>query len=182
MSTPDSTPRTSTALRDATGRDYAEWFAALDEWDTAGRAYREIADWLTAQGVSNWWAQKLIVEYEQARGLRQPGVRAGGTFTGGASKTIAVPVERLFAAFTDPSVRDRWLPDLTLSERSSRPGRSVRFDVSDGARLSVTFDAKGDTKAGVAVEQERLPDTEAADHAKAAWRERLTVLKHLLED
>ena len=60
----------------------------LDAWGAAGRPYREIADWLTGQhDLSNWWAQKLIVEYEQARGLRPPGVRPDGTFEVSASKT-----------------------------------------------------------------------------------------------
>src|SRR3954468_15062666 len=94
--------RTETGLRRATGRGYQQWFAALDAWGAVGRPYREIAQWLTAaHGVSAWWAQKLIVEYEQARGVRQPGVRPDGTFAVGASKTIAVPVDRLTTAFTD---------------------------------------------------------------------------------
>ncbi|UYM07566.1 hypothetical protein [Solicola gregarius] len=48
----------------------------------------------------------------------------------------------------------RWLPDLELSERTSRRPRSVRFDAADGSRVSVTFDAKGAEKTAVAVEQE----------------------------
>ena len=37
----------------AQDRDY--WFALLDDWGTADRPYREIADWLTAeQGLSAW--------------------------------------------------------------------------------------------------------------------------------
>jgi hypothetical protein len=51
-----------------------EWFAVLDQWGAAGRPYREIASWLTGEhGLSAWWAQKLIVEYEQARGIRGQG-------------------------------------------------------------------------------------------------------------
>jgi hypothetical protein len=99
-------PRPSAALRRSTGRDRGEWFALLDDWGARGRPYRDIADWLTGEhGVSPWWAQKLIVEYEQARGLRDAGVRPDGTFAGGASKTIAAPVQRMFDAFVDASVR-----------------------------------------------------------------------------
>ena len=95
-------------VRRATGRDRDEWFALLDAWGAAGRPYREIAGWLTGEhGISDWWAQKLIVEYEQARGLRPPGVRPDGTFEVSASKTMAVPVERLFDAFINSRQRKK---------------------------------------------------------------------------
>ena len=174
--------KASAALRSQTGHDYGEWFQLLDDWGASGRPYREVADWLTGtHGMSEWWAQKLIVEYEQLRGIRQPGARRDGTFTGGASKTVAVPVDRLFEAFTDPALRGRWLPGVELSERTSRPGRSVRFDVADGSRLDVGFTPRGDSKSQLAVEHVRLPDAAAAERARPDWRERLTTLKTLLE-
>jgi hypothetical protein len=176
-------PRTSAALRRSTGRDRGDWFALLDEWGAAGHAYRDIADWLVGEhGLSSWWAQKLIVEYEQARGLRDAGVRPDGTFAAGASKTVAVPVERLFRAFVDAELRERWLPGAVVRERTSQPGRSVRFDWEDGpTRLNVNFLTVGDAKSQVAVEHEHLPNAEAAEARKAYWRARLAALKALLE-
>ncbi len=170
-------------IRRATGRDYDEWFTLLDEWGAPGRPFREIARWLEGEhDVSSWWAQKLIVEYEQARGLRPPGVRPGGTFTVGAGKTVGVPVERLYEAVVDPRQRERWLPGVVLRERTSRPGRSARFDwVDDGTRVSVTFKAMGAARSQLAVEHERLPDPETAQRTKTFWRERLTALKTVLE-
>ena len=171
-------------VRRATGRDYDEWFALLDRWGAPGRPFREIADWLEAEhDVSSWWAQKLIVEYEQARGLRPPGVRPGGTFTVGTSKTVGVPVERLYDAFVDPEERERWLPGAVMRERTSRPGRSARFDwADDGTRVSVTLEGTGNAKSQLALEHERLPDPETAQKTKAFWRERLTALKAEFED
>ncbi len=182
-SSPDTEPRSSAALRRSTGRDRGEWFAMLDDRGAAGRAYREIADWLTGEhGVSSWWAQKLIVEYEQARGLRDAGVRPDGTFAGGASKTVAVPVARLFEAFDDIAVRERWLPGAAMRVRTSQASRSARFDWDDGAsRVNVTFNALAHGKSQVAVEHDHLPDARAAAQRTAFWRERLTALKSLLE-
>jgi uncharacterized protein YndB with AHSA1/START domain len=176
-------PRPSAALRRSTGRDRSDWFAALDAWGAGGRPYREIADWLTGEhGVSAWWAQKLIVEYEQSRGLRDAGVRPDGTFAGGASKTIGAPVGRVFDAFVDANVRERWLPGVVLQERTSQPGRSARFDWDDGpSRVNVTFAALGDAKSQVAIEHDHLPDARSAAERKAYWRERLAALKALLE-
>ena len=174
--------RSDEGVRRATGRDRDEWFTVLDIWGTLGRPYREIAEWLTEEhGISNWWAQKLIVEYQQARGLRAPGVRPDGTFTATASKTLAVPGERAFEAFVDAKLRERWLPGAVMHERTSQPGRSARFDWEDGVtRVNVNITAC-EGKSQAAVEHERLPDAETAERTKAFWRDRLTALKTMLE-
>lgn len=176
-------PAGPTGIERATGRDYDAWFAALDRWGAPGRPFREIAGWLEGEhALSSWWAQKLIVEYEQARGLRPRGARPGGTVAVGASKTVAVPVERLYDAVVEPEQRERWLPGAVVRVRTSRPHRSVRFDwAGDGTRVSVTFEAKGDARSQIALEHERLPDPETAERTKTFWRERLAALKADLE-
>ncbi|MEX2553243.1 MAG: DUF4287 domain-containing protein [Actinomycetota bacterium] len=172
-----------TGVRRATGRERAEWFALLDEWDAAGRSYREIADWLTGKhDISKWWAQKLIVEYEQARGLRPPGIRPDGTFEVSATKTMAVPIESVFDAFVDTRQRNKWLVNGELSLRTSQPGRSARFDWEDGStRVNVSFIDKGPSKSTVAVAHEGLADAGDAETMKTMWKERLTELKSFLE-
>jgi uncharacterized protein YndB with AHSA1/START domain len=172
-------PRPSAGMRRATGRERGEWFAVLDQWGAAGRPYREIADWLVAEHeLSKWWAQKLIVEYEEARGLRDPGIRRDGTFEVGASKTVAVPVARLTAAFVDAKLRGRWLPGVEIPRAAS----PLRFDWKDGAsRVVVTFAGSGVAKSQVSVLHQRLPDAKSAAEMKSFWRERLSTLKALLE-
>jgi hypothetical protein len=184
MSPETREPRLSEeAVRGATGRGWDELFALLDGWGAAERTHAEIAAWLAEeQGVDGWWSQAVTVEYEIARGLRPRGGGRDGTYTVNASRTIAVPVERLFAAFADPELRGRWLPGERLRERTSRPPRTARFDWDDGAtRLIVGFTAKGEAKSQVDLAHERLPDAEAAERARAEWRERLAALKALLE-
>jgi hypothetical protein len=172
------------AVERATGRDYGGWFGLLDAWGAAEHKHGEIAAWLTDEhGMDGWWAQTVTVEFERARGLRAPGGGRDGLFSASASKTVAVPVERLFAAFVDPALRTRWLPGAELRERTSQPGRSARFDWEDGTtRLIVGFTAKGEAKSQVALEHERLPDAAAAEKQRAYWRERMVALKTLLEE
>jgi hypothetical protein len=171
------------AVESATGRGYQEWFGLLDEWGAAERKHGEIASWLMEeQGVDGWWAQTVTVEFERARGLRPPGGGRDGLFSASASKTVAVPVKRIFEAFMDPDLRGRWLPGAELRERTSQPGRSARFDWEGGeTRLIVGFTAKGAAKSEVALIHERLPDAAAAEEARAYWRERMVALKALLE-
>jgi hypothetical protein len=171
------------AERPTPAQDRGYWFGLLDEWGAPGRPYREIADWLTAeQGLSAWWAQKIIVEYEQARGLRDAGRRRDGTFAAGASRTIAADTERVRAAFLDAAVRERWLPGVSADVRSGEQGRTVRLDLADGTRLQATLDATGKSRTAVALEQSRMTDAAAVAPAKAYWKERLEALRALLEE
>jgi hypothetical protein len=154
----------------------------LDEWGAAGRPHKEIAGWLrTEHGVAGWWSQSITVGYERARGLRAPGQRPDG-WSATASKTVAVPVDRLFEAFVDEGLRERWLPGAELYLRTATPSRSARYDWEDGStRVVVGFDALGEGKSRVALEHARLPDAETAEEMKAWWRERVADLKPLLE-
>ena len=101
-----------------TGRGWEEWFDLLDGSGAAGWTHGEIARWLADQeGIEGWDAQSVTVSYERARGGRAVGERSDG-FSVTASKTVAVPVGRLYDAFVDESLRERWLSDDQLRERT----------------------------------------------------------------
>jgi hypothetical protein len=171
-------------IRNRTGRGWEEWFDLLDDWGADSRSHRDIARWVAEQlGLEPlaWDAQAVTVSYERARGGRAVGQRVEG-FAVTVTRTVAVPVERLFEALVDPQVRESWLPGGVLRERTSQRPRTARFDYDDGAtRVNVGFTATGEAKSQVALAHERLPDAAAAEEAKVFWRERLTDLKVLLE-
>ncbi|HTE62328.1 MAG TPA: hypothetical protein VK631_18380, partial [Solirubrobacteraceae bacterium] len=99
-----------------------------------------------------------------------------------ATKTVGVPIERLYAAFVDESLRRSWLPEDQLRERTTLEPRSARFDWGDGAtRVHVRFVAKGEAKSIAALEHVRLADAQEAERVKAMWRERVATLKEVLE-
>jgi uncharacterized protein YndB with AHSA1/START domain len=180
-------PRLATsdeAIRRRTGRGWEEWFDLLDDWGAAERSHREIARWVAdQQGIEPlaWNAQAVAGSYELARGLRAVGEHPDG-FTVTASRTVAVPVDRLYEAFVDESLRESWLPDGQLRERTASKPRSARFDWGDGkTRVNVTFLPKGEAKSTAALEHARLADAEEAERMKEWWRERLTGLKSQLE-
>jgi hypothetical protein len=171
-------------IRERTGRGWEEWFDLLDEWGMAELPHREIARRVAVElGIEPlaWNAQAITMSYERARGLRVVGEREDG-FTVTASRTVAVPVEQLYAAFVDPEERARWLGDADLRERTHIEPRSARFDWGDGAsRVHVTLIAKGDGKSTAALEHSRLADAAEAERMKPFWRERLAALKEALE-
>jgi hypothetical protein len=171
------------AMQEQTGRDWQEWVAALDEWGATAHTYGEIARWMKDEhGVDDWWTQKIVVTYMGARGMRGEGEHGDGTFNANASKTVNVAAYRLYEAFADVSVRERWLPGATIRIRTSTPPRSLRADWADGtSRIAVVVEEVGPAKATIGLVHEKLPDAEAAVEMKAYWRARLTALKQLLE-
>jgi uncharacterized protein YndB with AHSA1/START domain len=180
-------PRLATsdeAIRRRTGRGWEEWFDLLDDWGAAERTHREMARWIAEQQGLHplaWNVQAVVGGYELVRGLRAPGEHADG-FAITASKTVAVPVDRLFDAFVDESLRGRWLPDGELRERTATKPKSARFDWGDGgSRVAVTFSAKGEGKSTAALQHARLADAQEAERMKSYWRARVTALKEELE-
>ena len=171
-------------IRRRTGRGWEEWFGMLDAWGAAERRHRDIARWVAEQqGVEPlaWNAQAIVGSYELARGLRAVGEKEDG-FAITASKTVGVGVQRLFAAFLEVPLRERWLPDGELSERTATKPKSARFDWGDGqTRVNVTFLVKEASKSTVALEHRRLADAVEAERMKDYWRRRLAVLKQVLE-
>jgi hypothetical protein len=116
-----------------------------------------------------------------SRGLPAPGQHQNG-WAVTASKTIAVPVERLFEAFEDDAVRERWLPGAKLRLRTATAPRTARFDWENGStRVAVGFARLAEAKSRVSLDHERLPDADMAEEMKAWWRERVAVLKAFLE-
>ena len=170
------------AIRRRTGHGWEHWFDLLDEWGATERSHTDAARWLREeQDTGGWNAQAIVVSYERARGLRAVGEHADG-FTVTASRTVAVPVDRLYEAFVDERLRRRWLPEAELRERTATRPRSARYDWGeDGTRLVVGFESKANGKSLVALAHEKLPDADGAERMKAYWRERVAVLKEVLE-
>ncbi len=172
------------AIRERTGRGWEEWFDLLDEWGAAELPHRDVARRVATElGIEplKWEAQAVTVSYERARGLRAVGEHPDG-FAITAQKTVSVPIERLYDAFVDESIRRRWLPDGQLRARTTTKPKSARFDWGeDETRVNVVFTAKGGEKSTAALEHARLADAKQAERMKAHWRERLTALQSQLE-
>lgn len=169
------------ALVQRTGHEWAHWYRLLDDWGAADRPHPEIARWLHVdQGVDGWWAQELTIRYEMAIGRRVPGQRPDG-FEASASKTVKVPVERLYAAIVEEGQRAQWLTQ-PLRLRVAKPFTSARFDWEDGPqRIVFWFEAKGE-RSTLSMAHQRMPDAETSAARKVFWRNAMRELAAFLED
>ena len=169
------------AVRARTGKNWAQWFAALDKEGAASKTHKEIVAILSDKhGLGPWWRQMVTVAYERARGLREKHETPEG-YQLGASKTIAVPLKELYAAWTEARRREKWLPKAKLTVRKSTPSKSMRITWSDGSHVDVLFTAKGNGKSQVAVGHRKLPNRGEVERMKKFWRGRLEALGTMLE-
>ena len=170
------------AVQAKTGKTWAEWFSALDADGGRRLSHKEIVAIVGQKyGLGAWWQQMVTVTYEQARGLRAKHERPDG-YQVSATKTVAVPVARLYRAWKTEKARTAWLAEPALAVRSSTPEKSLYLDWVDGkTRVAVNFYAKGEAKSQVAVEHSRLPGAAAAEKQKTFWKQALESLKAKLE-
>jgi hypothetical protein len=116
------------------------------------------------------WAER-----EAKAGPPVEGYRAYG------SKTVNVPVSRLFQAWTDDAARGGWLGEGKLTIRGATPDRSLRARWEDGTPVDVRFTVKGDAKSEVSVDHRQIADESGAGALKAGWKAALGRLAEMLE-
>jgi hypothetical protein len=176
-----SAPRMSDAAVQAkTGKTWKEWFAILDKAGARKLSHQEVVKYLREhEGVGPWWQQMVTVTYEQARGLRDPHQKPGG-YEISVSRTINVPVAKVFRAFTVAKTRDGWLKEEGLTIRGSIPNKSLRITWSDQTSVVVAFVSKGDDKTQVVAQHSKLPNAKASQKMKTFWANALDKLRTAL--
>lgn len=204
-------PSTSdAAVRNATGREWDEWFAILAEaersqGDGAPLGHKALVAFLRSEhsDLSGWWRQMVVVEYEKHTGRRVTGETAEAGFQLGAQKTMAASSDDVWAALTAPDGLAAWLGDdidLAFEEgadygaddgpsgevRVVVPGDRVRLTWQPGtwprpSTLQVRVTPKGRNRTTVGVHHEHLPDEAARDAMRDRWKAALAELAERVE-
>jgi hypothetical protein len=169
------------AVKAKTGKDWAGWFGALDKAGAAKLDHRSIAQMLVDKhGVPGWWSQMVTVEYELARGLRVRHETASG-FSVGVSKTIATSLSDLYAATANAAKRKKWFPEGEFKPTSQTKNKYVNGVWNTSARLNVGFYAKGERKAQIAVQVNKLAKGTDVEKERRAWKAAVLKLQEMLE-
>jgi uncharacterized protein YndB with AHSA1/START domain len=166
-----------TAVAAKTGCGWERWVKALDHKQAHTWPHSRIAEFVHEKyKIPGWWAQMVTVGYERIKGLRAVGQRRSGDYEASRSKTFAVPLPRLYAAFAVDKQRRRWLGDVGLTVRKATRDRSLRITWSDGSPVELMFFGKGPGKSQVQVQHRKLKDRAALEKAKDFWGERFAAL------
>jgi hypothetical protein len=173
--------RSDAILKEKTGCTWDRWVKALDREKAYAWPHRDIARHVIEKyKVPGWWAQTVTVGYERIKGLRAIRQRRSGLYEASKSKTFPVPVARLYEAFSDARIRQRWLPDVDLSVRTANREKSMRITWPDRTSVVVGFTSRGSMKSQVALSHEKLPDPASVTRMKQYWSGRLSALAEVL--
>jgi uncharacterized protein YndB with AHSA1/START domain len=180
---PALAPRMSDeAVKAKTGRTWKEWFAILDKAGALKMSHPEIVKFLhTKHDVGPWWQQMVTVTYEQSRGMRELHQKPGG-YEISVSRTVNVPLAKLYKAFATEKARQTWLNEDGLVVRKATVNKSMRITWSDRkTSVEIGFYPKGENKSQVAVQHSKLPDAKAGAKMKLYWAKALDRLRATLE-
>ncbi len=172
----------SDAVLKATGKAWDQWLRLLDRAGAQKMPHKAIAEMVYEKwNVPPWWGQMVTVGYEQARGLRAINQKADG-YAANASRTVNAALDKLYGAWSDPKLREIWLPSAPLKVRRSSEGKSMRITWTLGdSSVEVNFYPVGPGKSKVQVQHGKLEDAKEVQAQKKYWSEGLERLKAALE-
>ena len=170
------------AVQAKTGKNWKQWFSALDKAGAKKMTHQEIVKLLNSEyGVGPWWQQMVTVAYEQASGLRQENQRPDG-YQISVSRTLSAPVGSVYQAFAVENLRDEWLGEKGLVVRKATPNKTLRVTWKDKkTSLEVYFAKKTADKTQVVVQHTKIGDAKAAAKLKTYWTRKLDRLRTALE-
>jgi hypothetical protein len=170
----------SDAVARRTGKSWAEWFALLDAAGAGELDHKGIVAVLAQRhGVGPWWQQMVTVAYEQARGKREKQDADEG-YQVDVSKTLELPLAKLFRFWVEPAERNKWLADDRFSIHKATASKSIRARWGRGvSRIDVDFSDKGAGKSQVTVQHNRIESSDAAEQMKAYWAKKISALEAL---
>jgi len=170
---------TDAAIKARTGKDWAGWFAALDQAGAARLDHTAIAKLAREEmGAGDWYGQMVAVSYERARGLRAMNQKCDGEFSVSVTRVMDASLSRLYAAATDTP--QSWFPKRVIEETSRTKDKYWRGKWKSG-KLEIGFYAKGPGRAQIALQANKLPDAEAVESERAVWKKAIDKLQKIVE-
>ena len=165
-----------------TGKHWVDWFALLDAAGCATMSHKQIVGVASAHCSGSWWQQMVAVHYERERGLRDTNMSCDGDYNVGVTKTLPASAGEVFDAWTDPSIRDEWLPGARMTVRKAVPGKRILISWADAGSVTVDFYAKPDGRCRCTTEHSKLASSDDVEQYRAFWSAALERLNVALQE
>jgi uncharacterized protein YndB with AHSA1/START domain len=197
-------PISDAAVKKATGKDRAQWFALLDKAGAKKMSHKEIAQWLQDNHIKKgWWAQMVTVEYEYARGKRVIGKTESAGFQIGVQKALPISQRQAWQLITKKG-RKLWLGDSTDVRftkgatyttregtqgevRSIVPGEKLRlswrpksFAKPSTVQINLMCHRNTPGKTVISIHQEKLASAREREVMRKRWRRALQQFEKLI--
>lgn len=168
------------ACREATGKTFGEWSAAIAAQPEIAGKRRETINWLWDQvgrsPAQAWWGTTIWVEHERLIGKVQKDGRPEG-YNICVTKSVVAPADRVLAAIVESIPAER--------VQRVREGKDVRATWhTPGAAAETEIEATFKETAGktaITLMHKRIDTRDEADGLRRAWQGRLDEIKRTLE-
>ena len=181
------------AVRNATGRDWSDWFEFLDQRGADDLSHKEIVALLRDEGgvARGWWCQNVTNEFEKNIGRRETGSTVDDEYQIGVQKTLPIDVPTAWELMTSAQGMREWLdvdepaperPGETVSSSSGHEYelrtikkherlRLRRTDPQTGASTTVQLTlVPRKTGTSIHFHHEGLADSEERERLREHWR------------
>ena len=168
--------KSDTAVKEATGRPWADWFALLDTAGARDWTHKQIVEWLLSSGnlTRSWWGQMVTVEYERHIGRRATGQRCTGDWTANVSRTLPVDLDTALARWQKAVAGQTEFNGMPIDGEprisATEKWRYWRASFADGSTVSANIGAKGEGRTAIAIDHGKIGDEESAAAWKAFWK------------
>ncbi|WP_372626611.1 hypothetical protein [Arsukibacterium sp.] len=163
------------AVVTGTGQPWSFWLNWLNDINASALVHKDIVSALLAEHkISHWWAQMLVVQYEQAIGRRVPGQDCSGRFSVSVSKTLVGSVDDALAFWQQLVANADEFSGVVVSSTpvvsQTEKWRYWRCNLADGSRVNVNISQKASGKTSLSIQQEKLESTEQVEHWRSYWK------------
>jgi len=180
------------AVKKATGKSWQKWFEILDKEGFRDTPHKDIVVWLIDKGLiksswpagrsfnEDWWAQSVVVGYEEKIGRRVFGKREAGDFSVSIGKSLNGTPDEVLKTWQGLVKGKKEFNKVKVKGGSrisqTNNWRYWKADLVDGSKLSVNIGPKGDAQSSFSVTLDKLKDKKAIETCRKYWREFLTKL------
>lgn len=163
------------SVQKATGKSRREWFSLLETINAQHLPHKETAQKLVQEfGVPGWWAQGITVEFERAIGRRVVGQTHEGDFQAAATTTLSGSMDDVLMLWQNQIKNFGDFNEVKFSNKPSSnktdKWRYWRVNLEDGSKVAVIIGQKPTGKIHLAVNHEKLPDSNAVERWKLYWK------------
>jgi hypothetical protein len=180
--------KTDESIIRATGKSWGEWFKILDDAKMSKLPHREIVLWLHDKGLikrgkgwpkdksfnAGWWAQSIVVGYEEKIGRRVFGAKTAGNYTVTVGKSLDGSVDDALKQW-DRLVKGKKEFNKIKVKGDSRTSstkdwRYWKVDMEDGSKLMAGIGPKGDKQSAFSVTVDKLKGEKEVESWRAYWK------------
>ncbi len=177
------------AVKKATGKTWSEWFKILDDTKMSKLPHPDIVRWLHENDLikkgkdwpagmsfnAGWWAQSIVVGYEEKIGRRVFGAKKAGNYTVTVGKTMDGTPDDVLKLWEGLVKNKNEFNKVKIGgdsrASSTKDWRYWKVDMVDGSKVLAGIGPKATNQSAFSVTMDKLKGKEEVEEWRKYWKE-----------